>query len=317
MPLFQNSVVAKYLKKQDKTHLTKQWNDFKNHFHNPTIQENIRNSKEEQYQEGFLRDLFVKILGYSLNPDTNFNLTTEYKNVKDSKKADGAILVDDKVKAVIELKGTNTTDLGKIETQAFGYKNNQPDCVYVITSNFEKIRFYIDNAIEHIEFNLFTLTEADFDLLYLCLAFENISKNIAKKIKDESVSEEDVITKKLYKDYSLFKRELHQNLVQLNPEFDPLDLFKKSQKLLDRFLFLFFGEDRHLLPPNSVRLILAQWKQLQELDEYTPLYDRFKKYFGYLNTGYKGKQYDVYAYNGGLFKQIGRASCRERVSTFV
>ena len=302
MPLFQNSVVAKYLKKQDKTHLTKQWNDFKNHFHNPTIQENIRNSKEEQYQEGFLRDLFVKILGYSLNPDTNFNLTTEYKNVKDSKKADGAILVDDKVKAVIELKGTNTTDLGKIETQAFGYKNNQPDCVYVITSNFEKIRFYIDNAIEHIEFNLFTLTEADFDLLYLCLAFENISKNIAKKIKDESVSEEDVITKKLYKDYSLFKRELHQNLVQLNPEFDPLDLFKKSQKLLDRFLFLFFGEDRHLLPPNSVRLILAQWKQLQELDEYTPLYDRFKKYFGYLNTGYKGKQYDVYAYNGGLFK---------------
>ena len=244
----------------------------------------------------------MKILGYSLNPDTNFNLTTEYKNVKDSKKADGAILVDDKVKAVIELKGTNTTDLGKIETQAFGYKNNQPDCVYVITSNFEKIRFYIDNAIEHIEFNLFTLTEADFDLLYLCLAFENISKNIAKKIKDESVSEEEVITKKLYKDYSLFKRELHQNLVQLNPEFDPLDLFKKSQKLLDRFLFLFFGEDRHLLPPNSVRLILAQWKQLQELDEYTPLYDRFKKYFGYLNTGYKGKQYDVYAYNGGLFK---------------
>nr|WP_235893292.1 N-6 DNA methylase [Flavobacterium franklandianum] len=70
---------------------------------------------------------------------------------------------------------------------------------------------------------------------------------------------------------------------------------------MDRFLFLFFGEDRHLLPPNSVRLILAQWNQLRELDEYTPLYDRFKKYFGYLNTGYKGKQYDVFAYNGGLF----------------
>jgi type I restriction-modification system DNA methylase subunit len=301
MPLFQKSVIAKYLKTQDKTILTKQWNDFKNHFHNPTIQENIRNSKEEQYQEGFLRDLFVKILGYSLNPDANFNLTTEYKNVKDSKKADGAILIEEKVRAVIELKGTNTTDLGKIEAQAFGYKNNQPDCTYIVTSNFEKIRFYIDNAIEHIEFNLFTLTEVDFDLLYLCLGFDNIAKNIAKKIKDESLSEEDVITKKLYKDYSLFKRELHQNLVELNPDYEPLDLFKKSQKLLDRFLFLFFGEDRHLLPPNSVRLILAQWNQLRELDEYTPLYDRFKKYFGYLNTGYKGKQYDVFAYNGGLF----------------
>ncbi|TRX26704.1 N-6 DNA methylase [Flavobacterium franklandianum] len=302
MPLFQKSVIAKYLKTQDKTILSNQWTDFKNHFHNPTIQENIRNSKEEQYQEGFLRDLFVKILGYSLNPDANFNLTTEYKNVKDSKKADGAIIIEEKVRAVIELKGTNTTDLGKIETQAFGYKNNQPDCTYIVTSNFEKIRFYIDNAIEHIEFNLFTLTEADFDLLYLCLGFDNIAKNIAKKIKDESLSEEDVITKKLYKDYSLFKRELHQNLVALNPDYEPLELFKKSQKLLDRFLFLFFGEDRHLLPPNSVRLILAQWNQLRELDEYTPLYDRFKKYFGYLNTGYKGKQYDVFAYNGGLFK---------------
>lgn len=302
MPLFQNSVVTKYLQAQDKVKITEKWNEFKAHFHNPTIQDNIRNSKEEQYQEGFLRDLFVKILGYTLNPDTNFNLTTELKNEKDSKKADGGIIVDDKVYGVIELKGTNTTDLNKIEVQAFGYKNNQKDCIYVITSNFEKLRFYIDNAIEHVEFNLFQLTEKEFELLYLCIAFENISKNIPKKIKEESVSQEDVITKKLYKDYSLFKRELFKNLVELNPQFDQLELFKKSQKLLDRFLFIFFAEDRMLLPPNSVRLILNQWKQLQDLDEYTPLYERFKKYFGYLNTGYKGKNYDVYAYNGGLFK---------------
>lgn len=302
MSLFQNAVVTKYLQALNQDSINQKWNDFTTYFHNPERQENIRNSKEEQYQEGFLRELFVKILGYTLNPEPNFNLTTEYKNVKDSKKADGAIIVSEKVRAVIELKGTNTTDLGKIEAQAFGYKNNQPDCTYVITSNFEKIRFYIDNAIEHLEFNLFTLTEAEFKILYLCLAVENISKDIPKKIKNESVSKEDEITKELYKDYSLFKRELFKNLVELNPNFDQLELFKKSQKLLDRFLFIFFAEDRMLLPPNSVRLILQQWKQLQDLDEYTPLYERFKKYFGYLNTGYKGKNYDVYAYNGGLFK---------------
>ena len=302
MSLFQKSVVSKYLQAQDKEFVSNKWNDFRKHFHNDTIQNNIRNSKEEQYQEGFLRDLFVRILGYTLNPDTNFNLTTELKNIKDSKKADGAIIIEEKVKAVIELKGTNTTDLGKIETQAFGYKNNQTGCTYVITSNFEKIRFYIDNAIEYIEFNLFTLTQEEFNLLYLCLSYENIHKDIAKKIKEESVSEEDVITKKLYKDYSLFKRELYYNLVALNPQYEPIELFKKSQKLLDRFLFLFFAEDRQLLPPNSVRLILNQWKQLKDLDEEVPLYDRYKKYFGYLNTGFKGKQHDVFAYNGGLFK---------------
>jgi type I restriction-modification system DNA methylase subunit len=249
--------------------------------------------------------LFVKILGYTLNPVNDYNLTTELKNVKDSKKADGGIIVKNKVRGVIELKGTNTTDLSKIETQAFGYKNNQSGCTYVITSNFEKLRFYIDNAIEYQAFNLFELNETEFSLLYLCLAYDNISRDLPKKIKNDSHNQEEITTKQLYKDYSLFKRELFNNLVELNPTHEPLLLFKKSQKLLDRFLFLFFAEDRHLLPPNSVRLILKQWKQLREMDAYTPLYKRFKKYFGYLNTGHKGKQYDVYPYNGGLFRPDG------------
>jgi len=302
MALFQKTVEQKYLKHLDAKLIDEKYLEFKSYFGNADIQENIRNSKEEQYQGEFLIDLFVKILGYVKNPTPNFNLTTEYKNIKDSKKADGAIIINECVKAVVELKGTNTTDLSKIETQAFGYKNNQSGCVYVVTSNFEKLRFYIDNAIEYIEFNLFTLSKPDFEILYLCLSFESIKKELPKKVKEESLSQEDVITKKLYQDYSLFKRELHQNLVSLNPQFDSLTLFKKSQKLLDRFLFLFFAEDRHLLPPNSVRLILNDWRDLQERDVEIPLYQRFKKYFEYLNTGYKGKRYDVFAYNGGLFK---------------
>lgn len=301
--MFQKTIIAKYLQTQNAENLLAKWNLFRTHFHNTTIQENIRNSKEEQYQEGFFRDLFVNILGYTLNPTKDFNLTTEYKNVKDSKKADGAIIINDKVTAIIELKGTNTTDLSKIEDQAFGYKNNQDNCKYVITSNFEKLRFYVDNAIENIEFNLFELSQDQFNLMYLILAFENVKNDIPKKLKDESLNQEDIVTKKLYKDYSVFKRELFQNLTLLNPEYDPLILFQKSQKLLDRLLFLFFGEDRGLLPPNSVRQILEQWNKLNDLDAYDPLYNRYKKYFGYLNTGFKGKNHDVFAYNGGLFKE--------------
>ena len=244
MALFQKTVITKYLQTQNSENLITKWDLFCAHFHNPTIQENIRNSKEEQYQEGFLRDLFVSILGYQLNPAHNFNLTTEYKNIKDSKKADGAIIIDEVVTAIIELKGMNITDLSKVEDQAFGYKNNQENCKYVITSNFQKVRFYVDNAIEHIEFNLFELTQEQFNLMYLILAFENIKNNIPKKLKDESLNQEDIVTKKLYKDYSIFKRELFQNLILLNPNYDPLLLFQKSQKLLDRLLFLFFGEDR-------------------------------------------------------------------------
>ena len=315
MPLFQNSVVAKQLQSQDKNKLVNRWNAFKNHFHNTIIQDNIRSSKEEQYQGEFLIDLFVNVLGYTKNPTPNFTLTTEYKNVKDSKKADGAILINDKVRAVIELKGTNTTDLNKIEVQAFGYKNNQPDCVYVITSNFEKVRFYIDNATEYIEFNLFTLSEKEFELLYLCLAFENITNDVPKKLKEQSVSQEKDITKKLYTDYSLFKRELHQDLVKQNPEFDALELFQKSQKLLDRFLFIFFAEDRNLLPTNLIFRINKEWRQLQEMRMNISLYDRYKIYFNDLNKGAKvvlpaftettatqKEEHQIFAYNGGLFQ---------------
>ncbi len=318
MPLFQKSVLTKYLKNQSATLLLQKREAYKKHFLNLKVQEDIKSLKEEQYQGEFLEDLFVKILGYTKpasSTETKFNLTTEYKNVKDSKKADGAIIIDEKVKAVIELKGTNTTDLGKIETQAFGYKNNQPDCVYVITSNFEKIRFYIDNAIEFLEFNLFQLTQTEFELLYLCLAYDNISKGVAKTIKDESVSQEDIITKKLYKDYSLFKRELHQNLVALNPQYEPIELFKKSQKLLDRFLFIFFAEDRNLLPTNLIFRINKEWQNLRTMRMEVSLYDRYKTYFRDLNNGAKVQlpafsqtisntfeEHQIFAYNGGLFK---------------
>jgi len=181
MSLFQNSVLNKYLKGIDQSKADKAWNTFTSHFHNADIQENIRNSKEEQYQGEFLIDLFVKVFGYIKNPNPNFNLTTELKNIKGAKKTDGAILQDDKAIAVIELKGTNTVDLAKVETQAFGYKNNQPGCTYVITSNFEKLRFYIDNAVDFEEFNLFQLTRERFNTLYLCLAEENILKIFQSK----------------------------------------------------------------------------------------------------------------------------------------
>ena len=316
MSIFQKSIVKKHISSENPEVLKTKWNLFTSYFHNATIQENIYNSKEEQFQEGFLRELFVKVLGYTLNPEPNFNLTTEYKNIKDSKKADGAIIINNTVTAVIELKGTATTDLGKVESQAFNYKNNQHQCLYVITSNFEKLRFYIDNAIEHIEFNLFKLTEEDFQLLYLCLAYKNIENNVPKNIKDESVSQEDVITKKLYNNYSLFKRELHHNLVALNPGNDALGLFQKSQKLLDRFLFIFFAEDRGLLPTNLIFRINKEWQQLREMRIDVSLYDRYKIYFSDLNVGAKvclpafsqtasnkKEEFQIYAYNGGLFKE--------------
>jgi len=303
MPLYQSSVLKKFQAAQDEAQITEAFEKYSAYFLVPSIQENIRNAKEEQFQEGFLRELFVNILGYTINPNPDYNLTTELKNIKDAKKTDGAILqADGSALAVIELKGTDTKDLDKVTDQAFNYKNNQPECVYVVTSNFEKLRFFIHNAVEHVEFNLFTLTLDQFKLLWLFLQKDNLLGGIPAKVKEESLLEEEKVTKRLYKDYSAFKNDLWTDMCQHSPEVDPLLLYKKSQKLLDRFLFIFFAEDKGLLPPNSISVIVEQWKKLKELDEYKPLYSRFQKYFGYMNDGYKGAKYEIHAYNGGLFK---------------
>ena len=307
--LFQKNIVKKYLGLLNEEQTKEAWDRYQAYFLNAEIQQNIQQSKEEQFQEGFLRELFVKVLGYTLNPSPGYNLITEKKNETNSKKADGAILKDDKVIGVIELKDHKTTDLSKIETQAFGYKNQHEGTRIVIISNFEKLRLYIDTTIDCREWNLFTLTEDDFRELYLCLAWPQMEKGIALQLKAESVSSEDQITNALYKDYSQFKRVLFADILKNNPVPEGKDekewqllLFKKTQKLLDRLLFIFFAEDCGLLPPNSMVQIIDQWEKLKEMDEYRPFYDRVKKYFGYMNTGFQGKKYEIFAYNGGLFK---------------
>ena len=312
MSLFQKSVEKKYLNELDKTLVDSKYKDFQHYFGNSAIQENIRNAKEEQFQEGFLRELFVSIFGYTLNPHPNFNLTTELKNIANSKKADGAILTRGLdplstpfVIAVIELKGTDTTDLDKIETQAFGYKNHHPKCVYVITSNFEKLRFYIQNAVDHLDFDLFNLSREQFSLMWLCLAKDNLLNGLPQKIKESSVLQEENITKKLYADYSKFREAIYNNLVINNPETDKLLLFRKTQKLIDRFLFIFFAEDRLLVPPNSISQIIEKWKDDSDFGDVKPLYHTFKKYFHVLNVGRpkSGNRQEIFAYNGGLFSE--------------
>ena len=324
MALFQTSVLKSHLALLNEAAVDKAYKKYQKYFWNTTIQENIKSAKEEQYQATFLNELFVNILGYTLFPNPNSNLTTEFKNEKNARKADGAILKDGAAIGVIELKGTNTKDLESIRRQAFDYKANQKGCVYVVTSNFEKLRFYINDATEFEEFDLFTLSRKRFNLLYLCLHLDKVLNNTPLKIKEASIVEEEEITKAFYKDYSIFKRELYRDLVKRNSktvkdklattERDEditrleknvkLTLFQKSQKLIDRFLFIFFAEDRMLLPSNSTLQILNKWKDDWDFGDERPLYGLFKQYFNFLDIGRKGteKRAEIYAYNGGLFK---------------
>jgi len=57
MSLFQNSVLKKYLASQNSVQIQQAFENYSAYFFNPVIRENIRNAKEEQFQEGFLDQL--------------------------------------------------------------------------------------------------------------------------------------------------------------------------------------------------------------------------------------------------------------------
>ena len=305
--MFQKKIIDKYLSKIEKDVLSQKYELFCSIFANEEKQANIRESKEEQYQEGFIRDLFCSCLGYTIKPEANYNILTELKNESKSnaKKSDGAIVLEGVVKAVIELKGTDTQDLDRVAFQAFSYKNHHENCPYVIVSNFERLRVYVETQIEFVEFNLFSLTKEKFDLLFLLLSIESIKNDIPLKLKHETLTEEKEITNSFYTDYSAFKRELFDDLCNNNTELDKLTLFKKTQKLLDRILFILFCEDRGLLPANSTIGIIGDFKKLKELGYYQSLYSVLKTFFSRIDKGFKSESdstRDVFAYNGGLFK---------------
>ena len=132
MSIFQKSVVRKYIRNLDPDKVNTAYKKFQKFFGDKSRLHNIMQLKEENYQEGFLRDLFVEALGYTINPDKDYNLTTEFKNQRDNRKADGAILKNGKAIGVIELKSTKTKDLESIKEQAFGnnssvWERDRPD----------------------------------------------------------------------------------------------------------------------------------------------------------------------------------------------
>jgi hypothetical protein len=305
MPIFQKSVIVQFLlnngfvrEKADKI-----YPKFKELFSEERIAE-IKKLKEEEYQDGFLRDLFVDIFGYTLRPDANYNLVRERKNESNSKKADGAIIKDDNVLAVIELKSNKTKDIAAITSQAFGYKNNNKNCRYVITSNFQYLRLFIDDATEYQEFDLYRISQEEFRLLYLLLNKNSFFDDMPAKLKEATAYHEKNVTEKLYKNYKAFKDELFKDVCHYNKKFDKLTLFKKTQKLLDRLLFIFFAEDAGLIPANANVKMFDDFKALNEIyDCKVTLYSRYQKLFGALDKGHIYKNWGkIPAYNGGLFR---------------
>jgi len=299
MSLFQKSVLSNYLDSVSDSEIDKGWSSLQSY---KEMASKVQSFKEEEFQADFLTIIFADCFGYISNYKSGAegNLFFEQKNKVGSKKADGTIIKDGEVIAVIELKSTKTKNLDDVKEQAFGYYTNNSKCEYVITSNFNKLRFYIERNEDYLEFDLFNIDKEEFKLLWLCLDSKNLLEGKPKEIKNKSLINEENITKKLYQDYSTFRQELFNDLVENNQTVEKRVILNKTQKLLDRLLFILFSEDRGLLPANSISEIINHWEFGGD-----SLYSTFLTYFEIINKGRpkRGDKKGIYAYNGGLFSE--------------
>lgn len=205
MSIFQASILKTY--KQDESLVAKRWSAYQNYL---AKIEFIKTVKEEKYQDGFLHDIFEECLGYTLdntNPQ-NFNLEREKKNETDGKKADGVIYVNGEVVGIVELKDQKSKNLDAVEAQAFNYHASHSHSKYIIISNFDELRFYIDKKTAYEKFNLFYLTYEEFKKLHLLLSYESIKEGLPLKLKEKSANFELQISKELYRDSNIFHRHL-------------------------------------------------------------------------------------------------------------
>jgi len=93
-----------------------------------------------------------------------------------------------KIIGIVKLKAQDTKNLDKIEIQAFNYHNSHSNSKYIIISNFDELRFYIDKKTAYEKFSLFNLDYEEFKKLHLILSYESIKNDIPLTLKDKSAS---------------------------------------------------------------------------------------------------------------------------------
>jgi len=224
----------------------------------------------------------------------------EVKNNTDMKKADGVVYNknNDPI-AIIELKSSDKKITNRdIIAQAFRYKNEKPTCRYVIISNFKQLDIYSDSS--DVCFSLDMTSSQSYTTLYALLNQNSLQSNEIARLKKSSKSQEQ-ITKEVYKEYSSFRLKLLNNLIENNKELSKQTIFECANKLLDRFMFILFAEDRGLIPVNSIDAIIKQYENSKDgWSEIKPLYYYYKRYFSFIDIG--NPNINIPKYNGNLFK---------------
>ena len=284
-------------------------------------------AKETELDGQFLSHFFRDVLGFSDNRATGaWTLTKNQTSHADSSVPDGVLGFFamqgsesvSRVHAVIELKdASHDLDKGQKRQndkrtpveQAFSYAPKAGgSCKWVIVSNYLELRLYhASDQSKYERFELSRLAEPNElrRLLFLMhrdnllpLA-ENETTSRTEELFAARVKEEDRITKEFYAEYKRARNDLFKHLCAANPSAPELMVLNKTQKLLDRVIFVCFVEDKEIIPRRTFRRLLDDVKRDKFNRSDTKIWDRVRGLFAAINEGYPDEH--INKFNGGLF----------------
>ncbi len=280
----------------------------------------INTLNETQLREVFVIDIFSNILRYStiVNSPGEYNIITEEKTKVDGTKADVVLgYFTNKTKdyrVAIELKGPESNldskQLRKNDNrtpveQGFSYLPKYgKKCTWLIVTNYKEIRLY--NSSDATEYESFLLKDIcdDDDLfkkfLYLLSAKSLINKDSKSRVErlwEENIKEQDRIEKSFYELYKKTRLNLFKDICDNNQDIDIRICLKKTQKILDRFIFVCFAEDKDLLPSNIFERCIEVGKNLS-MSRFG-VWEQVKGLFESIDLG--NETQDINQFNGGLF----------------
>ena len=268
--------------------------------------------KEEAIQSDFLNDIFGKVLGYQTETDKDiYHLDKEQKTQKDGTKPDGILgyfslnLVEKDIRVVIELKDKRSKNLDLVEEQAFRYKDKIENVEWIITSNISQIRLYHSEAGGRLNYESFEISKLQSDpdeikKLHFLLAKDRLFTKDKKQSPTHTLlghtkQKEKEIENEFYQEYSQIRMELFENLKKQNTSKDHDLLLSKTQKLLDRVIFICFAEDVEIVPNKTLESIL------EGIGIYANYWDSLKLIFKSVNEG--NPRIPLDRLNGGLFQE--------------
>ena len=279
----------------------------------------LSKTKETAVQGMFFEQIFDGVLGYaSMIGNKTCNIQSFLTSKSDSSVPDGSLgffssgLSD--VHAVIELKDAKT-DLDKKQSgrtlpltpveQGFSYAPKAGGhCRWVIISNFREIRLYRSSSVLAYEkFDLMELGDPkEFKRFYYLLCCRNLISAAGASVIDELYAQNETqerdITKEFYQQYRQARKDILAELKRQNPDRSENDLVTHTQKLLDRFLFVFFAEDKGLLPHGVFRRALEAGRKSFELSD-QKIWPQMRGLFASIDKG--NPPLDIHCFNGGLF----------------